>query len=146
MKRARLREPWAPRPVSFEAAHGGTLFLDEIGDLGQALQVKLLRVMQEQEVRRVGSTSSVKVDVRIIAATNRDLATLVKEGKFRDDLYYRLNVVRIALPSLAQRRERHYDARPSFPAEVCQAIVAREGISAGNDGAPEALPLAGECA
>jgi len=89
----------------FESANGGTLFLDEIGELGTGLQVKLLRVMQDQEVRRVGGTTSVKVDVRLIAATNRDLAGLVKEGKFRDDLYYRLNVVRIALPSLAQRRE-----------------------------------------
>ncbi len=89
----------------FEAANGGTLFLDEIGDLGSALQVKLLRVMQDQEVRRVGGTSSVKVDVRVIAATHRDLEHLVKEGKFRDDLYYRLNVVRILLPSLAQRRQ-----------------------------------------
>jgi DNA-binding NtrC family response regulator len=89
----------------FEAANGGTLFLDEIGELGQALQVKLLRVMQEQEVRRVGGTASIKVDVRIIAATNRDLEQLVKEAKFRDDLFYRLNVVRITLPSLKQRQE-----------------------------------------
>ncbi len=89
----------------FEAANGGTLFLDEIGELGQALQVKLLRVMQDQEVRRVGGTGSLKVDVRIIAATNRDLEQFVKEGKFRDDLYYRLNVVRITLPSLAERKE-----------------------------------------
>jgi DNA-binding NtrC family response regulator len=89
----------------FEAANGGTLFLDEIGELGQALQVKLLRVMQDHEVRRVGGTTSLKVDVRIIAATNRDLEQFVKEEKFRDDLYYRLNVVRITLPSLLERRE-----------------------------------------
>jgi two-component system response regulator AtoC len=89
----------------FEAANGGTLFLDEIGEMGQPLQVKLLRVMQEQEVRRVGGTGSVKVDVRIIAATNRSLEQLVKEGKFRDDLFYRLNVVRITLPSLTERQE-----------------------------------------
>ena len=89
----------------FEAANGGTLFLDEVGELGQALQVKLLRVMQDQEVRRVGGTTSMKVDVRIIAATNRDLEQQVKEGKFRDDLFYRLNVVRITLPSLKERHE-----------------------------------------
>lgn len=89
----------------FESANGGTLFLDEIGELGQALQVKLLRVMQDHEVRRVGGTNSIKVDVRIIAATNRDLEHLVQEGKFRDDLFYRLNVVRITLPSLKERQE-----------------------------------------
>jgi DNA-binding NtrC family response regulator len=89
----------------FESANGGTLFLDEIGELGQALQVKLLRVMQDHEVRRVGGTSSIKVDVRIIAATNRDLEQFVKDGKFRDDLFYRLNVVRITLPSLKEREE-----------------------------------------
>ncbi|HKY70660.1 MAG TPA: sigma-54 dependent transcriptional regulator [Nitrospira sp.] len=89
----------------FESANGGTLFLDEVGELGQALQVKLLRVMQDQEVRRVGGTTSIKVDVRIIAATNRDLEQFVKEGKFRDDLFYRLNVVRITLPSLKERQE-----------------------------------------
>ena len=89
----------------FESASGGTLFLDEIGELGQALQVKLLRVMQDHEVRRVGGTTSIKVDVRIIAATNRDLEQFVKEGKFRDDLFYRLNVVRITLPSLKERQE-----------------------------------------
>ena len=89
----------------FESASGGTLFLDEIGELGPALQVKLLRVMQDHEVRRVGGTNSIKVDVRIIAATNRDLEQFVKDGKFRDDLFYRLNVVRITLPSLTERQE-----------------------------------------
>ena len=89
----------------FESANGGTLFLDEVGELGQALQVKLLRVMKDHEVRRGGGPSSIKVDVRIIAATNRDLEQFVKEGKFRDDLFYRLNVVRITLPSLKEREE-----------------------------------------
>ena len=89
----------------FESASGGTLFLDEVGELGQALQVKSLRIMQDHEVRRVGGTHSIKVDVRIIAATNRDLEQFVKEGKFRDDLFYRLNVVRITLPSLTERQE-----------------------------------------
>jgi two-component system, NtrC family, response regulator AtoC len=89
----------------FETAHEGTIFLDEIGDVGAGLQVKLLRVIQEQEVRRVGGTVSTKVDARIIAATNRDLSQLVREGEFREDLYYRLNVVRIVMPPLRERRE-----------------------------------------
>lgn len=89
----------------FEQADGGTLFLDEIGDMSPALQTRLLRVLAESEFYRVGGQVSVKVDVRVIAATNQDLARAVKEGRFREDLYHRLNVMRIHTPPLRQRRE-----------------------------------------
>ncbi len=89
----------------FQTAHGGTLFLDEIGDLPIVLQVKLLRVLQDKQVRPVGSTQSVSVDVRIISATHRNLEEAIQQQRFREDLYYRLNVVRLDLPTLTQRRE-----------------------------------------
>jgi len=87
----------------FQKAHHGTLFLDEIGDISPAVQMRLLRVLQENEFERVGESTPIKVDVRIIAASNQNLAEMVVQGKFRQDLYYRLNVVRIELPSLRER-------------------------------------------
>jgi len=105
----------------FEAAHGGTLFVDEIGDLGVPSQAKLLRVMENRLITPVGSNETKEVDVRVVFATNRNLERLVSEGRFREDLYYRINVVTISLPPV---RERHEDIRllvDHFLDEVCTA-------------------------
>jgi transcriptional regulator with PAS, ATPase and Fis domain len=114
------------RPGKFELAHGGTLFLDEIGDMPILLQAKLLRVLQERELYRLGARESRRVDVRIIAATNQEPEGLIRAGRFREDLFYRLNVVRISLPPLRERGEdialladyfleKHLQANPQGP-------------------------------
>ncbi len=95
----------AERKGRFEMAHGGTLFLDEIGDVSGSVQVKLLRVLQQREFERVGGTKTIKVDVRVVAATNADLEQHLKDGTFREDLYYRLQVIQIVMPRLKERVE-----------------------------------------
>ena len=120
----------------FQAAEGGTLLLDEIGDMPMRLQVKLLRVLQEHQVRPVGSTNAIDVDVRVISATHRDLQELMGEGKFREDLYYRLNVVNIKIPTLDQRRE----DIPLLVAHFLQQI-AREAGQERKVYAPEAVEM-----
>jgi formate hydrogenlyase transcriptional activator len=107
----------------FELAHKGTLFLDEIGDIPLELQAKLLRVLQEQEFERLGGTRTIKVDVRLVAATNRDLAKMVADGHFRSDLYYRLNVFPIVLPPLRERP----DGIPSLVRHFTQHFARRMG-------------------
>ena len=126
------------RPGRFELAHSGTLLLDEISETTQTLQSKLLRVLQEREFERVGGTKTLKVDVRVICTSNRDLKKLVKEGKFREDLFYRLNVVPISLPSLRVRgtdilliaeyflrrfAERHKKPLPNLSGDARNALV-----------------------
>ena len=95
----------AQKKGQFETADRGTLFLDEIGDLNISMQAKILRALQEKEIMRVGGTRPIKVDVRVIAATNRDLEAMVKDGRFREDLYYRLNIIPIVIPPLRNRRD-----------------------------------------
>ncbi len=117
----------------FQAANGGTLFLDEVADLPLLMQVKLLRVIQEKRVRKVGATTEEPADVRVVCATHRNLRELVEKGKFRQDLYYRLNVLEIRMPSLRERRD-------DIP-DLAQAILARLAGAAGRS-VPELAPSA----
>jgi len=121
-------------PGLFAEAHGGTLFLDEIGDMPVALQVKLLRVLQERELRPLGATRSRTIDVRIVSATHRDLTAAMAEGRFREDLYYRLNVIALELPALAERRE----DIPLLAAHILQRTAAQYGKTVGGF-APDAM-------
>jgi two-component system, NtrC family, response regulator HydG len=114
----------------FEAAHGGTIFLDEISSMSAKLQVQLLRVLQEREFERVGDSKTVRVDVRVVAATNESLEDEIDAGRFREDLYYRLNVIRIEMPPLRDRPEdiqllaEHFAARYARPGEPSKPITA----------------------
>jgi transcriptional regulator with PAS, ATPase and Fis domain len=111
----------------FEEANGGTLFLDEIGELAPGLQVKLLRALQDGEIRPVGSSQATRMDARILAATNRDLGQMMRQGGFREDLFYRLNVIAIMLPPLRDRRE---DV-PILAEHLLERSAARQGRALG---------------
>jgi DNA-binding NtrC family response regulator len=119
------------RQGRLEQAHKGTLFLDEVGTMSPALQMKLLRVLQEREFERIGDSHTIKVDVRVIAATNSDLARLVADGQFREDLYYRLNVIPVQLPPLRDRKEdvpllvQHFLSKSVTPTTVSQDAMRR---------------------
>jgi transcriptional regulator with GAF, ATPase, and Fis domain len=123
------------RKGKLEIADGGVVFLDEIGELAPAIQVKLLRVLQEREFERLGGTRPIKVDIRLIAATNRDLADEVKKGNFRQDLYFRLNVVSLTMPPLRDRREDipvlagFFVTKQSKKSALTPKLISREAIA-----------------
>ena len=135
-KKAPSPERRPASPANFELADKGTLFLDEIGDVPPATQVKLLRVLQEREFERLGSTRTVKIDVRLVAATNRDLRAALEQGTFREDLYYRLNVVPIDIAPLRERKE-------DIP-ELVKLFIARFSADSGKNVigiAPDAVQI-----
>ena len=119
----------ANRKGLFEAANSGTIFLDEIGEMSSAMQVKLLRVLQERKVRPVGATEETNVDTRVIAATNRDLASMVSAGTFREDLYYRISVIPIELPPLRERSEDISELANHFVQKFCAPTGRKLGVS-----------------
>src|SRR5678810_1483591 len=119
----------ANRKGLFEAANSGTIFLDEIGEMSPAMQVKLLRVLQERKVRPVGATEELQVDTRVIAATNRDLASMVSAGTFREDLYYRISVIPIELPPLRERSEDISELANHFVEKFCAPTGRKLGVS-----------------
>jgi DNA-binding NtrC family response regulator len=121
-----------PRRGRFEEASGGTLFLDEVGDMPLAMQAKVLRVLQEGQLERVGGHQTIDVDVRVIAATNRELTELVERGEFREDLYYRLNVVTLRVPPLRERTEDIPRLARSFAARIAERM-GRRPIELGDD-------------
>ncbi len=130
-----------------EEAEGGTVFLDEIGDMSMSLQAKLLRVIEDQVIRPVGSTKGTKVDIRLVSATNKDLKAAVRAGTFREDLYYRINVIALQIPPLRERKEdiealvRHYLGTVcERPGETDERHIAR------SHGCPDELRVGRECA
>src|ERR1700751_751633 len=135
--RTEMRIDGAPRKVgTFERAHGGTLFLDEVADMPLETQGKIVRVLQEQTFERVGGSSRVEVDVRVVASSNRDLASEISAGRFREDLFYRLSVVPIRIPPLRERREdiplmaRHFMARASEAARLAPREFGEDALAA----------------
>ena len=129
----------------FELAHSGTLFIDEVASMSLPLQAKLLRALQEREIERVGESRPIKFDIRVIAATNIDLRKMVKEGTFREDLFYRLNVIPITLPPLRDRREDIPLLAQHFVQKSCQLEQpAAEDADAGRAARADELLVAGQ--
>jgi len=123
-RKGAFTDAYADRVGRFEKAEGGTIFLDEIGDLAFSSQVKLLRVLQEKTYEPLGSSKTLRADVRVISATNRDLGALIAQGSFREDLFYRVNLIALHLPPLRERREDIPILARRFAEQVCQVYQA----------------------